>query len=352
MQQNVTWAPHSIMTSSSGQGQEEERSGQNRHQGEEMLAGGGLRDAETFLLPDPVLLPGGPGAPMLSLGSPGILSCPGQREDKPSESIWGWTSVDTGAWSPSGLPWFTGGARVESGCPLHTRVALYTVQWPPSGKCRSARIGSQAGMLAPGCRCRVQVAHLWEGPGEQRDSVGGKGPGEVLASSDTSSICVIPVSDCKPRTGRQSVSWREGTEPGRKAGRLMPSLVLKQWLGGSGPAQPANWVHQGAGGEMTLGPRPPSRSPEIELRATRLTVAPRHWCGGAPSLGQGSRGGKGSKCSDMQLFPGDTWALGPVLGKPAVLTSDSLAGQNCRWLMTLLEPLLQASFRGRLFQGS
>lgn len=233
-----------------------------------------------------------------------------------------------------------------------TRGWLRTVQRPPSGKCRSARIGSQAGMLAPGCRCRVQVVHLWEGPGEQRDSVGGKGPGEVLASSDTSSICVIPVFDCKPGTGRQSVSWREGTEPGRKAGPLMPSLVLKQWLGGSGPAQPANWMHQGAGGEMTLGPRPPSRSPEIELRATRLSVAPGHWCGGVPSLGQGSRGGKGSKCSDMQLFPGDTWALGPVLGKPAVLTSDSLTGQNCRWLMPLLEPLLQASFRGRLFQGS
>ena len=103
---------------------------------------------------------------------------------------------------------------------------------------------------------------------------------------------------------------------------------------------------------MTLGPRPPSRLPEIDLRATRLTVAPRHWCGGAPSLGQGSGGGKGSKRSDMQLFPGDTWALGPVLGKPAVLTCDSLTGQNCRQLTTLREPLLQVSFRGRLFRGS
>ena len=112
MQQNVTWAPHGIMTSSLGQDQEEERSGQNRHQGEEMLAGGGLRDAVTFLLPDPVLLPGGRGAPMLSLGSPGILSCPGRREDRPSESILRWTSVGTGAWSPSGLPRLTGGAGV------------------------------------------------------------------------------------------------------------------------------------------------------------------------------------------------------------------------------------------------
>ena len=93
----------------------------------------------------------------------------------------------------------------------------------------------------------MQVAHLWEGPGEQRDSVGGKGPGRSwpVVTLAPSVLCLYLTANWgledSPPPG-------EGTEPGSKAGPLMPSFALKQWLAGRGPAQPANWMHQGVEG--------------------------------------------------------------------------------------------------------
>ena len=69
---SVTWAPHGITAVSSGQ---EEWSGRLRHQGKTCCGAWG--DAESFQLPDPVLVPGGPGAPVLSWGFQGAPVPPG-----------------------------------------------------------------------------------------------------------------------------------------------------------------------------------------------------------------------------------------------------------------------------------